>query len=174
MKKILRFKTLIGVLKHLPGMHYLEVPARIVKELGGLKVRLVCTVNKKLSFQCGMVAHGAGKAYISITKKRLKELHLGEGSEAAVELKVDRSKYGMKMSEELKIILQQDVEGNERFHKLTLGKQRYIIQYVSAVKNPDKRIERGMLIIENLKKLPLGKESFREMLGYPPSERKYW
>lgn len=147
-------------------MHYLEVPQKIIKQLGGkFSMRLLCTVNGALTFQCGLVALGNGDAYISINAKRMKQLNVTFGSKVAVELKKDESKYGMQMPEELAELLAQDTEGMKRFKKLAPGKQRYIIHYVSTVKSTQLRINRAILLIENLKKLPVGKESFREMLG---------
>lgn len=162
----IQFQTKIYKLKHLVGMHYLEVPEKIVKKLGGkFSMRLLCTVNSTLTFQCGLVALGNGDAYISINAKRMKLLNVTFGSKVSVELKKDESKYGMKVPEELAELLAQDPEGMKRFKKLPPGKQRYIIHYVSTVKSTQLRIDRAILLIENLKKLPPGKESFREMLG---------
>jgi hypothetical protein len=50
---------------------------------------------------------------------------------------------------------------------LSAGMQRYILTYVGAVKNPDKRIERAILLMRNLVQQQEGQESFREMLGLP-------
>lgn len=166
MKKKLEIKTKIGLLKHLPGMRYIEIPKKVIKEFGGkLPIRLICTVNGKVKFQGGIVSLGNGLGYITITQKRLKDLRVKEGDFVKVTLERDSSRYGMEMPEELKEVLKQDPEGKKRFEKLTPGKQRYIIQYVKTVKNPDLRLERAMLLIGNLKKLPLGKEEFRKMLG---------
>ena len=106
-----------------------------------------------------------GDAYITINAKRMKQLHVTFGSKVQIELKKDKSKYGMQMPEELKELLAQDKEGMKRFKLLPPGKQRYIIYYVAMVKSTQLRIDRAILLIENLKKLPIGKESFREMLG---------
>jgi hypothetical protein len=147
-------------------MHYLEVPQKIVKQLGGkFAIRLLCTINDSLTFQCGLVPLGNGDAYISINAKRMKQLSIKFGSKVTVALKKDGSKYGMEVPEELAELLAQDKEGMKRFKLLTQGKQRYIIYYVAMVKSTQLRIDRSILLIENLKKLPVGKESFREMLG---------
>lgn len=147
-------------------MHYLEVPTSIIKKLGGkFRGRYICTVNGGLNFSCGLVALGQGRGYISITKRRLKEINLAAGDRAAVVLTPDTSKYGMVVPEELKAVLKQDPQGKKRFDGLSPGRQRYILNYVGSVKNSDKRIERALLLIENLKLLPVGKESFAKMLG---------
>lgn len=159
------FNSKIYQLEHLSG-HYIEVPKKIVVQLGGkLSIRLLCTVNNALTFQCGLMALSNGNAYITLNAKRMKQLHVTFGSKVQIELKKDKSKYGMQMPEELAELLAQDKEGMKRFKLLPAGKQRYIIYYVAMVKNTQLRIDRAILLIENLKKLPIGKESFREMLG---------
>lgn len=163
---IIKFNTSIHRLEHLVGMHYLEVSEKVVQQLGGkLKIRLLCTLNNAITFQCGLVALGSGKAYISINAKRMKQLGLKQGDKVAVALEKDSSKYGMEVPEELSELLAQDDEGRKRFNRLTPGKQRYIIHYVSSVKSSQLRIDRAILLITNLKRLPPGKEDFRGMLG---------
>jgi hypothetical protein len=165
-KKPVLFKTCIERLTSMNDMHYLEVPAEVIKQLGGtLKVRLLCTVNNKLTFPCGLVALGNDCGYISLNKKRLKDLRVGFKDEVQVSLVKDPSKYGMEMPDELRELLKQDKEGSSRFKLLPPGKQRYIIYYVNMVKSSQLRINRAIKLIENLKRTKPGKESFREILG---------
>jgi hypothetical protein len=155
----IEFKTPIQRLQHLVGMHYLEVPAEAVQQLGGtFNVRLLCRVNNSLTFQCGLVALGGGYGYISLNAKRMKELGVRNGDQVEVNLSKDKSPYGLEVPAELAELLEQDEEGNKRFQKLTPGRQRYIIHYVASVKNSQRRIDRAILQIENLKKLSPGKK----------------
>ncbi|WP_439880699.1 DUF1905 domain-containing protein [Pontibacter sp. MBLB2868] len=166
---MIEFNTHINLLPHLPGMHYLEVPQEIVQQLGGkLKLRLHCTVNGSLTFQCGLMALGQGRAYISISKKRMQALGLQCGDQARVKLEKDDSKYGTAVPEEFEELLRQDDEGARRFGLLTAGMQRYIINHVGVVKSTQLRVDRAITLIENLKQLPEGKEEFRAILGLPP------
>lgn len=166
LKKSKQFKTKIFVLQSLMGMHCLLIPAEIVHYFGGkFSVRLLCRINEFEAFQCGLVSLGKGEAYISINKKRMKAYNLVDGDIVEVVLELDESEYGMTMAEELEEILFQDEEGYKRFQNLSPGKQRYIIHYVNAVKSSQLRIDRALLLINNLKNLPEGKESFRGMLG---------
>lgn len=132
---------------------------------GKFKVRLICEVNKTLSFQYGIVSLGNGAGYISINIIRLKSLGLKAGDFADIELNLDDSKYGMDVPEELSELLEQDPEGNERFESLRPGVQRYIIHYVASVKSSHLKIERSVKLITNLKTLIPGKETFRAILG---------
>ena len=168
---VTQFTTAIDRHQHLVGMHFLEVPASVVAALGGkMKIRLLCTINGALTYPCGLVALGQGRAYIRLNAKRMKQLGLRYGQEVAVSLAEDPSPYGMEVPEELTELLEQDEEGRERFARLSPGKQRYIIHYVSSVKSSQLRIDRALLLINNLKRLPVGKEDFRQMLGLPPRQ----
>lgn len=173
--KPITFLSQIGRLKHLLETHYIEVPKIIVKKLGTTNIRLWCSVNDTIKFQCGLVALGEGKAYITLSKKRIKELGLDFKKDLTrtkinISLTEDKSEYGTQMPEELKELLNQDEEGSIRFNLLGKGFQRYIINYVGAVKNPDLKIKRAILLISNLKKSTPGKENFRELLGLPSRE----
>ncbi|GLU54273.1 YdeI/OmpD-associated family protein [Dyadobacter frigoris] len=160
------FKSTIHHLEHLAGTRYLLVPNEIVEKLGGsFSVRLWCTVNEKVKWQCGLVALGTGDAYISINAQRIKQLKAKEGESLTVALEIDDSEYGLEVPEELKELLDQDDEGNRRFNLLVAGKRRFIIRHITAVKSSQLRIERAVTLIENLKRLPAGKESFKEILG---------
>ncbi|GGK59570.1 YdeI/OmpD-associated family protein [Rufibacter glacialis] len=167
----LHFNTHIGKLEYLMGTHYLEIPAQMVQQLGGkFNVRLLVTVNNTLTYQGGIVALGQGRGYITLTKQRLKQVGLQEGSPVSVSLAKDDSQYGTPVPEELTELFRQDDEGKARFDQLKPGMQRYIIQHVGAVKSSQLRIDRSILLIENLKRLQPGQETFREILGLEKRE----
>ena len=152
-------------LPHLGG-HYLEVSKETVSELGGsVNCRLICTLNEKSSFQTGLVALGEGKAYIILNAKRMKLIDIKEGDTVDIILVIDNSKYGVEMPVELEEILRLDEEAFDRFEKLAPGKQRYLLQHIGKIKNVTKRIDRAIQIVENLKRLPSGKESFEGLLA---------
>jgi hypothetical protein len=154
------FETKIFRLQHLAG-HYIDVPASVVKKTGWTgKQRFVCTVNKGLTWKCGLVAHGGGKAYILLNKKQMQTGKFNVGQEINVALKKDTSKYGMDVPPELKALFAQDAIGKQRFDNLVPGKRRYIIYYINQVKSADLRVERAVRLISNLKRLPEGRESF--------------
>ena len=141
--KKISFASRIGKLDYLMGVHYVEVPANIVKKLGGLnKQRLLCSINKHPNFQCGMMALGEGKGYITVSKKKLNQFSITLGDAIKVILEPDNSEFGMEVPEELIEIFAQDPEAEKRFMNISPGKQRNIIYYVSGVKNSDKRIVR--------------------------------
>jgi len=162
---VFEFDTRVGKIDYL-NTYYLFIPADIVKTIGGVSgKRFVCLVNEKINYQSGLVALGDGEAYICISTKRMKEAGCALGDIVRLKLTPDKSEFGLDVPEELQEVFNQDPEGEERFRKLTPGKQRYIIYYVSGVKNPQLRVDRALLLIGNLKKLPVGKEEFKAMLG---------
>ena len=159
-------KAHVDLLDYLNGMHCLVIPATAIRKLkADAKKRLLCTVNGKVEFSCGILPKKNGTGFIMFNRKRMKELGVKRGDTVNLELRPDESRYGMDMPEELAEILRQDPEADERFHQLTGGKQRNIILYVNNVKNPDVRIERGFRIINNLKSLPKGKDTLRNIFG---------
>lgn len=89
--------------------------------------------------------------------------------EVSLELRLDNSKYGMEMPEELDALLEQDAEGAEFFESLSDGKKRYIIHYVASVKSSQLKIDRAIMLINNLKTMG-DKFDFRHLLGMPPRE----
>jgi hypothetical protein len=161
----IKFKSKVKKLEHLSGF-YLHVPASIIKKIGGVsKQRWICTAGESLSWQCGIVAHKAGSGYIILNQKLMKKGDLEEGNMVDVELKKDKSHFGMTVPIELGELLMQDKEGKSRFEALVPGKRRYIIYYVNQVKSRERRIERAVRCITNLKGLPKGKESFAGILA---------
>ncbi len=162
----LSFQSKIYQLDYL-NTKYLRVPKKVIDDIGGMKQRIICSVNNTVEYQSGFMALEGGDAYISINAQRMKKLKVELGDEVSVVITKDDSKYGMEVPVELNEVWKQDPDAFARFETLTPGKQRYIIGYVAAVKNPDKRIERALLLMGNLKNLPNGKETMRGFLGLP-------
>jgi len=167
--KPVSFKSHIDYLPKLK-LHHITVPSEIVKKVGGIGTRLMCSVNGHKAFHGGMVALGGGTAYITVNKKRMKEFGVEKGDEVEVTLTEDTSKYGMEMPEELEALLDQDKEGARRFEMLTPGRQRYIIHYVGQVKSSQKKIDRAIKLINNLKDLPEDEFDMRKLMGLPPRD----
>lgn len=163
------FRTTIGRLEYLMNVAYLLVPAAVVKKVGGIgKQRLICTVNGLVRWQCGLVNLSGGDAYISFSKERMRKANATVGGTVEVKLEEDKSEFGTAVPEELTELLMQDEEGKVRFDLLKPAMKRYLLNHIGGAKSTEKRIERAVTIITNLKNLQKGKETFREMLGKPP------
>lgn len=167
--KPLTFKSPIDYLFKLK-LHHVTVPSGIVNKIGGIGTRLMCSINGHKAFHGGMVALGGGAAYITVNKNRMKAFGVEKGDEVEVLLSLDNSKYGADIPEELEALLEQDMEGARRFELLNSGNQRYIIHYVSGVKSSQKRIDRAIKLINNLKTMAEDEFDVRKLLGLPPRE----
>lgn len=153
-------------------MHHVTVTDEILKsfwtkeDTGSLyNQRFHITLNGQITWQGGSVSLGNNTAYIALSKARMKELDVHLEDEVSVELKRDFSKYGFEVPEEFTEVLEQDHEGRERFDSLRMGFQRAIIYLVIQIKSSDKKIEKSIFFLENLKRAPQGEETMRHVLG---------
>lgn len=165
MKKI-EFDSRIDQLPYMLGMHYVGVPDSVTSVLGKRSnLRLICRLNETVEFPCGLMALDKTMSYIMINKKRMNELGVKKGDVVHVQLEADHSKYGMPVPDEMNEYFEQDPEGLARFDKLSPGKQRNIIYYISEISNSQKRIDKLIMMMNNLRRLTPGKETFRDILG---------
>lgn len=170
MMSSISFQSEIFLLKNLK-LNYIEIDESILSKTVSendkniYNQRFVIKINSSEPWQAGVVALGNGKGYITVKTAILKKNGLQIGDVVDVYLEKDESEFGMPIPEELTELLYQDPEGKERFDQLPMGKQRYIIYYINQVKSSNKRLERALMLITNLKRAPLGKEEFRFLLG---------
>ena len=127
--------------------------------------RFIITVNNTITWRGGTVSLGNNSAYITLSKHRMKKLGLQVGDSINVELEKDNSKYGFDVPEEFTELLKQDIEARTRFEALNMGFQRSIIYMVIQFKTSDKRIEKSIFFLENLKKSPFGNTTMRHIIG---------
>ena len=152
------------------GYTCITVPKLIVDKMGGFGTRVLCSINGNENIHSGIMGKGDGDGYIIINKANQKKWGIGPNEKLEATIEPDTSKYGMEMPEELEALLEQDREGAEAFDAITPGRQRFIINHVDGVKSSQKRIDRAIKMIENLKTMPEGSFSHRHLLGLPPKE----
>lgn len=144
------------------GTCYIQLPEDLAKRfISTGNKRVICNIDERFEFHCAILRSQAIGYYIMMGKKNLKKGNLSEGQKIEVSLLPDTTKYQAEIPEELEEVLKSDFEGSEIFHQLTPGKQRSIIYIVTAVKSTDKRIERALKILENIK---MGITSNRNLL----------
>lgn len=127
--------------------------------------RFDVTVNDGVKWQGGTVSLGNNTAYITFSKDRMKKIGVGLGDTVSVNLEKNRSEYGFNVPEEFEEVLKQDPLANERFVALTKGTRRAIIYLVIQIKSSQKRIEKSIFLLENLKRAPQEKVTMRHILG---------
>lgn len=151
-------------------MHYLSLEADDLQLLEGefqrgrFNKRVFIQI-QDIRWQAGIVALGEGRGYITLSKARMKKLDVHFEDEVEFTLEPDDSEFGMEMSEEFAEILKQDPEAKARFEGLKKSLQRYMLYYVLQVKSSNKRLERSLMLLNNLKATPVGMEDFRRILG---------
>lgn len=165
------FTSKIGHLDKLK-MHHITVTDAILQSFwtdddkGSLyNQRFHITINDSVTWQGGSVSLGNNTAYIAFSKARMKQLNVDLNDEVNVQLVRDFSKYGFDVPEEFTEVLNQDNEGRERFGSLTMGTQRAVIYLIIQLKSSQKKIDKTIFFLENLKKAPKGKETMRHVLG---------
>lgn len=165
------FKSRIDRLDRL-RLNYLTVSEEILEKFwrpedtGSVyNQRFIIVVNDQVRWQGGTVVLGGGNAYITFSKARMKEIGVDLGDTVDVTLERDFSKYGFDLPEEFEEVLRQDDEARRRFESLTMGTKRAIIYIVVQLKSSEKRLEKTLFLLENLKRAPAGEETMRHVLG---------
>ncbi len=146
-------KQMIGKLeKRKGGYFFLKVDAEIVNQFEKKRhTRLICKLDNKLSFQCGLNHLGDGNFFIIISTKNLKAIERQAGENIPFELIEDPNPLGINIPETIEILLEQDEELKEKFSKLTDGKKRSILVQTSKIKDIDKQIAKTIELINNPK-----------------------
>lgn len=165
------FASKIELLEKLK-LRYITIPKVILekfwkeKEKGSIyNQRFIITINNAVKWHAGSVSLGDESAYITLSKERMKKLSVDLFDTVNVTLIRDNSEYGFEVPIEFTEVLRQDTEGKKRFDSLSMGIQRATIYLVIQAKSSEKRIEKSITIIENLKRAPAGKITMRHILG---------
>ena len=85
-------------------------------------------------------------------KRYQKELGVFQNDYFEMQLFEDTSKYGVEMPEELDAVLLSDYEAYQIFESFTAGKQRSIIYTIIRIKNSQSRIDKSIIMCDNLKR----------------------
>ena len=102
-----------------------------------------------------------GRFLISFGKRYQKELGVTKNDFFELQLFENTSKYGVEMPEEFQAVLDSDFEAYEAFERLTDGRKRSLIYYVTRFKNSQTRIDKTLIVTENLR---LGITDQKELL----------
>jgi hypothetical protein len=141
-------------------LHIKVPPAHAETIIATGNKRMICLLDHQFEIRSALMPSKDG--WMILINQQLTEKLRSEDGLVHVQLKPDHSEYGMEMPEELSIMLEQDSEANDHFHKLTPGKQRNLIYIVSKVKNTDSRIKKALAICTHLKEVH-GKLDFKRL-----------
>ena len=130
-----------------------RIPDGIFQEM--LKIapnkRLICTLNNSLTFHCAMIPR-KNYHFIMLGKDKIKTLNLDINDNFEVEIIPDTNEFGANILEEFEEVLFSDPDGKTLFDKLTPGKQRNIIIFISRIKSSQLKIEKTFVFLEHLKR----------------------
>lgn len=146
-------KFIIGLL----DQYHLFIPEEIFEPFATAKqfrVKVKATFNSKsIEFYAALKKDKNTNDYKMMFGKRLqKELGVFLNDYFEVQLFEDNSKYGVDMPEELDAVFKSDIDAFEIFESLTPGKQRSIIYTIIRIKKIQTRIDKALLVCDNLKR----------------------
>jgi hypothetical protein len=125
------------------GYYYLVVEAETVNLFERKKAtRLICSVEDKLKFPCGLNHLGDGNFFIIISTKLFKALGRPLGEPVNFEISVDPNPLGVEVPEVLLVLLEQDAATKAAYDALTDGKKRSLIHYIKGIKDIELQIAR--------------------------------
>ena len=81
-----------------------------------------------------------------------------------LQLLEDTTKYGVEVPESLQAVMDSDPEGFALFEKLTPGKKRSLIYYISRFKTAQTQVDKSLMVFENLK---LGMTDYLQLVKKP-------
>jgi hypothetical protein len=133
----------IGQLEKIKGgYYYLKIDADVVNQFEKKRhTRMICHLDKKMSFRCGLNHLGDGNFFIIVSGKILEQLNKKLGSKIHYKIEEDPDQLGVEVPEVLSTVLEQDEELKEIYNKITDGKKRSLIYTILKTKNIDKQVQ---------------------------------
>lgn len=132
------------------GYFFLKINAETVNRLKHKnKTRLICKLDHKVSFQCGLNHYGDGNFFIIISSRNMKLINRKSGDKIYFEITEDPNPLGAEIPETVSILLEQDDALKEKFNELTDGKKRSILIQINKIKDLDKQVSKTIALINN-------------------------
>ncbi len=133
------------------GYFFLRIGADLVEQLPKKRAtRLVCTLDNRVTYQCGLNHLGDGDFFIILSIKRLNSLGKGVNSKVLCKLEKDPNELGVDVPEVLEALLAQDDELRTRYDRLTDGKKRGLIYSIAKLKDIDKQVKIAVAILNGM------------------------
>ncbi|HMO41453.1 MAG TPA: YdeI/OmpD-associated family protein [Saprospiraceae bacterium] len=133
----------IGQLEKIKGgYYYLRIEAEIIDQFERKRhTRLVCHLDNKINFQCGLNHLGDSNFFIIVAGKYLEQLGKKVGSTVSFKIEEDPNPLGVEVPEVLTVLLDQDENLKAVYDKITDGKKRALIFSILKVKDINKQVE---------------------------------
>lgn len=105
-----------------------------------------------ISFYGALTQKKNGLCMLMFSKEKQKTLGIFVNDYFTLQLFEDQSKYGVEMPEELEAVFLSDHDAYTIFEGLTPGKQRSIIYTILRYKSSQTRIDKALILTNNLKR----------------------
>ena len=142
------------------GYYYLRIDADIVNRFERKRhTRLICHLDDKISFPCGLNHLGDGNFFLIIAGKLLDQLGKKPGTTVDYRIEEDPNPLGVEVPEVLSTLLMQDQELKAVYDKISDGKKRALIFSILKIKDIDRQVEKSIdfLTQEKLQLIQKGK-----------------
>ncbi|MGD1945486.1 MAG: YdeI/OmpD-associated family protein [Croceivirga sp.] len=137
------------------GTHNLIIPNNIAQpfiEAGHSRVKVKATfTDRSITFFAALRRYH-GQFTMMFSKNKQKALGLLPEDYFQLQFFEDNSKYGVDVPEEFEAVMLTDYDAYQIFESFTKGKQRGIIYMITRFKNAQKKIDKTLILCENLKR----------------------
>ncbi|MEM8927205.1 MAG: YdeI/OmpD-associated family protein [Bacteroidota bacterium] len=137
------------------GMHSIIIPDVVAVpfiEQGHSRVRVRASFESNSIEFYAAVRKYNGQYTMMFSKNKQKELGLLPNDCFEMQFFEDTSKYGVEVPEEFQAVMLSDYKAYQIFESFTKGKQRGIIYMITRFKDSQKKIDKTLLLCENLKR----------------------
>ena len=137
------------------GYHSIFLPEEEVlpfAEKGHTRAQFIASHNGRTYTFHGALKKIKGQYALTFGKRSQKELGIYPTDYFDLQIIEDTSRYGVEMPEEFQAVLDSDPEAFSIFEGFTDGKKRSLIYYVLRFKNAQTRIDKALIITENMKR----------------------
>ncbi|WP_298894493.1 YdeI/OmpD-associated family protein [uncultured Psychroserpens sp.] len=117
------------------------------------RVKVVATFKEQsINYHGALIPKKNGLCVMYFSNEKQKALGIFMNDYFEIQLFEDQSKYGVDMPEELDAVLMSDHEAYTIFEALTPGRQRSIIYTIKRYKSTQTKVDKAILLTENLKR----------------------
>jgi len=137
------------------GMHSIVIPDEIANpfiEKGHSRVQVKARFGSNTIDFFAAVRKYNGQYTMMFSKNKQKELGLLPNDILQLQFFEDTSKYGVEVPEEFEAVMLSDYDAYQIFESFTKGKQRGIIYMITRFKDSQKKIDKTLVLCENLKR----------------------
>ncbi len=137
------------------GTHSIVIPDHVAEpfvQKGYSRVKVRASFETKTIEFFAALRKYYGQYTMMFSKNKQKELGLLPNDYFQLQFFQDTSKYGVEVPEEFEAVMLSDYEAFQIFESFTKGKQRGIIYMITRFKDSQKKIDKTLVLCENLKR----------------------